>query len=157
MARSQHHTPAWCRTAQPACSPPLHTRALLIPKRLALRRLQALVQKFELIAARSAMLGFAATILFELDGTRIVALGPSEGEMFAASSLLAMAASASLALARNRRAGGGLLLEGVLSSLTCVGRSASSLTSITPASLDASVDLVSGQTVACVLTCLTSI
>ncbi len=102
------------------------------------------MQKFETLAGRTAMISFIPAVLVEvIGGTPVVGMTSDQTQVFAAALLLAVAASVAGATLR-KRAIGGLLLEGVVASLTSVQGSASSMTSPNPSGLDATVDLVSG-------------
>ena len=134
---------------------------------------QAVIQKYETFAGRSAMLGFVACVLGEIAdapvvrcddpavvvASALVALTAGERRGHSSSILNSitwqlrpsscghLCAATILALTRQRLAGG-LLLEAVVASLTSTQRSASSLTA-TPGSassaFDAAVDRVVEQ------------
>lgn len=141
VARVNDHA----RVAPPSSegsSPASPPRLNLLTRISAVVELQAAVQKFELLAARSAMLGVLFTAIIELGGSRVIAMDVEQGKIFAAWALLSITAAATVACMRRRGRGGRLLLEAVVTSLTCTQRSASSLNAITPSGLDESLDLV---------------
>ncbi|GAX84573.1 hypothetical protein CEUSTIGMA_g11994.t1 [Chlamydomonas eustigma] len=127
-------------STRPENSKPLNARISVLSRISAAVELQASIQKFETIAGRGAMLGFMSLAIIEAVGDSPIAGG--DVGVFVSSLLLSITTATILACTR-RRLAGGLLLEAVIASMTCVQRSASSLTSSSsPQNFDLAVDKV---------------
>lgn len=144
--RLQHRTPAVCLSTGPLSPPPqrLGSSSKLVPifdKIAACVAANDSVHRFETIAGRAAMIGFAVACFAELllpHGGLFSSFSGTNLELFSSLALLAVAMSAGVATLSKPRIGS-QLKEAVLSSLTALKRSKSSLTSL---DVDSAVDFV---------------